>query len=79
MAQYVQEELPIATYLRRFGGKPEAQRWPLVQGSIANEPLTILRRVAARPALAMPEANLAAPFDDCKQTCNRFDLFSVAL
>jgi cytochrome P450 len=68
------------SYLQRFDQTPEAERWPLVRGWIAEEPLPFYKELREqRPVLVMPELVLAARFADCDEILRRYDLFSAAL
>jgi cytochrome P450 len=68
------------SYLQRFDQTPEVERWPLVRGWIAENPLPFYKELRERrPVLVMPELVLAARFSDCDEILRRYDLFTAAL
>jgi cytochrome P450 len=67
-------------YLRDYDAAPEAEKYPLVQNWIKEEPLPFFKQLRAeRPVLQTPECTLVALFTDVRDMLQMPKIFTVDL
>jgi len=67
-------------YLKEYDAAPEAQKYPLVQDWIRNEPLAFFKQLRAeRPVLQTPVCTLVANFTDVRDMLQMPGIFTVDL
>lgn len=67
-------------YLKEYDAAGDAEKYPLVQGWIKNEPLAFFKQLRAeRPVLRTPECTLVAAFTDVRDMLQMPKIFTVDL